>query len=310
MWCIYYKGMSNWDDLSIRERADLIGLYMDGGILDLPSMRKHYNSFAEGGDKSYSPSKSIKDYIKKTEAFRPNWYLDGNGIPTVGYGFTGEYYKNKYPDGMTKEQADEEFEKTISKFASLVKTHTPNYGSLSQNQKDALLSYMYNVGPGNYTAKSPKFQQALKDKDWNAVASHMDIGYNDKRNPGLRKRRDYERELFLSSDATQSLASSPFPNYYDQVKAASKLSLNPEEYSSAPIGMPSIYYAESSPYRNIDFSSPLPSFIPSTQETKINLIPRKGRRATAKHFVPEIPSNDEIIRDLFEALNNEYDVTL
>ena len=46
--------MSNWDDLSIRERANLIRMYMDGGILDLPSMRKHYNSFAKGGDKSYS----------------------------------------------------------------------------------------------------------------------------------------------------------------------------------------------------------------------------------------------------------------
>lgn len=42
--------MSNWDDLSIKEKADLIHLYMDGGVLDLPSMRKHYNSFAEGGD--------------------------------------------------------------------------------------------------------------------------------------------------------------------------------------------------------------------------------------------------------------------
>ena len=306
--------MGNWNDLSIKERADLIRLYMDEGILDLPSMRKHYNSFAKGGDKSYSPSKSIKDYIKKTEAFRSNWYKDGNGVPTVGYGFTGEYYKNKYPDGMTKEQADEEFEKIISRFASLVKVHTPNYDSLSQNQKDALLSYMYNVGPGNYTKKSPKFQQALKDKDWNAVASHMDIGYNDKKNPGLRKRRDYERELFLGNsqpyDTTQFSASSPFPNYYDQVKAAAKFSLNPDEYSSAPIGMPFIYYTESSPYKDIDFSTPLPAFTPSTQETKINLIPRKERRIAAKHDVSEIPSNDEIIRGLFEVLDNNYDVTL
>lgn len=304
--------MGNWNDLSIKERADLIHLYMDGGVLDLPSMRKHYNLFAEGGDKSYSPSKSIKDYIKKTEAFRANWYKDGNGVPTVGYGFTGEYYKSKYPNGMTEEQADEEFEKIISKFASLVKAHTPNYDSLSQNQKDALLSYMYNVGPGNYTTKSPKFQQALKDKDWDAVASNMDIGYNDKKNPGLRKRRNYERGLFLgntrSSDATQSSASPPFPNYYDQVKTASKFSLNPNEYSSAPIGMPSIYYAQSSPYKDLDFSAPLPAFVPSTQETKMSLIPR--RRVTAKNAISEIPSNDDIIKGLFEALDNKYGITL
>lgn len=46
--------MDNWSKLSIKDRAELINLYLDGGVLDLPSMRKHYNSFAEGGDKPYS----------------------------------------------------------------------------------------------------------------------------------------------------------------------------------------------------------------------------------------------------------------
>ena len=39
-------------------------------------------------------------------------------------------------------------------------------------------------------------QQALKDKNWDIVSENIDAGYNDKRNPGLRKRRDYERNLF------------------------------------------------------------------------------------------------------------------
>ena len=59
---IYYKGMSNWDDLSIKEKADLIHLYMDGGVLDLPSMRKHYNSFAEGGDTE--EDEGLEDSVK------------------------------------------------------------------------------------------------------------------------------------------------------------------------------------------------------------------------------------------------------
>ena len=41
--------MGNWNDLSIRERADLIRMYMDGGVMSIPQMRKHYNSFDKGG---------------------------------------------------------------------------------------------------------------------------------------------------------------------------------------------------------------------------------------------------------------------
>lgn len=63
MWYIYYKGMGNWNDLSIKERAELIHLYMDGGVLDLPSMRKHYNSFAEGG----STEKDRDIYIDESD---------------------------------------------------------------------------------------------------------------------------------------------------------------------------------------------------------------------------------------------------
>lgn len=54
--------MGNWNDLSIKEKADLIHLYMDEGVLDLPSMRKHYNSFAEGEDteEDEEPEDSVK----------------------------------------------------------------------------------------------------------------------------------------------------------------------------------------------------------------------------------------------------------
>lgn len=301
--------MGNWNDLSIRERADLIRMYMDGGVMSVSQMKEHYNSFDKGG---YKPSQSIKDYIKKTEAFRSNWYLDGNGVPTVGYGFTGKYYKEKYPDGMTKEQADKEFDRVLDKFAGMVKTHTPNYDSLSQNQKDALLSYMYNVGPENYTKKSPKFQQALRDKDWSAAAQHMDIGYNDKKNPGLRKRRDYERSLFLNSASSSSpYSSASFPNYYEETKNnVAQFSLDPAAYSTPKVGMPSLYYAQSSPYKNVDFSKPLPEF---NQIPELTRVPKasKRRKRIAEASAPQlIPSNEEIVRDLFTALENDYNITL
>ena len=144
----------------------------------------------------YIPSDSIKDYIKGTEAFRSNWYKDANGIDTVGYGFTGSKVKELYPNGMTKQQADNYFDGLVTRFARRMSQLTPNIDRLTQNQKDALFSYFYNIGEGTYSKKSPKMQKALQDMDWDAVVQNIDAGYNDKKNPGLKKRRDYERALF------------------------------------------------------------------------------------------------------------------
>ena len=149
--------------------------------------------FADGG---YIPSDSIKDYIKGSEAFRSNWYKDANGIDTVGYGFTGSKVKELYPNGMTKQQADDYFDGLVTRFARRMEELTPNIDRLTQNQKDALFSYFYNIGEGTYSRKSPKMQKALQDMDWDTVVQNIDAGYNDKKNPGLRKRRDYERALF------------------------------------------------------------------------------------------------------------------
>ena len=195
-----------WDDLNMGDKSRMIRLAVDSGITDLRTIRDVYNSYAEGGHlygpggvietTPYVPSDSIKNYIKSAEAFKKDWYKDGNGIDTVGYGFTGKKAKELYPNGMTRQQADEYFDTLTNKFAKRMAELTPNIDKLTQNQKDALFSYFYNIGEGTYSKKSPKMQQALRDEDWEAVMQNIDAGYNDKKNPGLRKRRDYERALF------------------------------------------------------------------------------------------------------------------
>ena len=143
----------------------------------------------------YEPSKEIIDYIKSTEGFRDKWYQDGKGIWTVGYGFTGSKVKKLFPNGMTREQADKYLTDSLNVRKQILERDTPNWDSLNQNQRDALLSYHYNIGEGNYR-NSPKMQKGLQEKDWDTVSKNIDAGYNDKKNPGLRKRRDYERNLF------------------------------------------------------------------------------------------------------------------
>lgn len=168
--------------------------FIPGKFNDLMSINRINDDTNNSSE--YIPSENIINYIKSTEGFRDKWYQDGKGIWTVGYGFTGSKVRKMFPNGMTREQADKYLADSLNIRKQILQRDTPNWDSLNQNQRDALLSYHYNIGESNYRNKSPKMQQALKDKNWDIVSENIDAGYNDKRNPGLRKRRDYERNLF------------------------------------------------------------------------------------------------------------------
>lgn len=174
---------------------------------------------------SYYPSLETVQYIKGKEAFRPNIYHDGKGIPTIGYGTTQSTKagKNAFKlygkTGMTEEQASSVFNETVREMLPNFISATPNFNRLNDNQRNALFSYYYNVGHGGYTRKSPKLQQALKDFNLDEVVNQMDFGYYDTKNSGLRKRRDEERALFnmksmggLSRDKDYGSKKKPYPN--------------------------------------------------------------------------------------------------
>ncbi len=149
---------------------------------------------------NWKPSEEILSYIMETESFRPKVYKDGNGIKTIGYGFIDPKIIKKYDrkgSSMSKKEAEDIFRnKLVPEFTRYLVDATENFHELNDKQKDALFSYIYNIGYGSYTRKSPGMHEALKNKDWESVAKNMDFGYNDKKNRGLRKRRNYERELF------------------------------------------------------------------------------------------------------------------
>lgn len=42
--------MNKWDKLSMQQKADLMKIYVKGGITNIGDIRKHYNSFRDGGD--------------------------------------------------------------------------------------------------------------------------------------------------------------------------------------------------------------------------------------------------------------------
>lgn len=100
-------------------------------------------------------NKKGKDLIKSFEAFRANPYLDSAGVPTIGYGFT------HYPNGekvtmqdmpLTKIQANFIFDQLVQKYESAVNSAVVS--NINQNQFNALVSFCYNVGIGNFKAST------------------------------------------------------------------------------------------------------------------------------------------------------------
>lgn len=70
--------------------------------------------------------------------------------------------------------------------------------SLNQNQFDALVSFVFNVGSGNFTSST--LLKKLNAGDYAGAADEFLkwVNANGKKLPGLVKRRSAERDLFLS----------------------------------------------------------------------------------------------------------------
>jgi lysozyme len=113
-------------------------------------------------------------------------------IPTIGYGNT------YYPDGkrvtlldkdITKQQAFDMFKEVANRFAKRVDTLVTS--NLNQNQFNALVSFAYNVGTGNFSSstllkKVNKNPDDLTIKDeflrWNKAGGKVLNGLTNRRN--------------------------------------------------------------------------------------------------------------------------------
>lgn len=130
--------------------------------------------------------------ITKFEGLSLKPYLCSAKIPTIGYGNT------YYPDGkrvtlldkeITKQQAFDMFKEVANRFAKRVDTLVTS--NLNQNQFNALVSFAYNVGTGNFASstllkKVNKNPNDLTIKDeflrWNKAGGKVINGLTNRRN--------------------------------------------------------------------------------------------------------------------------------
>ena len=185
----------------------------------------------------YYPGESVLNYILDTEHYEPKVYQKNSDKETIGFGFTDkniiEEYRNK---DMSKDEALNIFyNKYVPYYVEQLKTLTPNFDKLNVNQKDALFSLMYNIGPTKYSKKSPSLMRALREENWGGAANEMNHGETQKGfSKGLSKRRKYERDKFLSpvsyNDYVEHLPENlrnTDPSVYD-LEGAYKAGLKPE----------------------------------------------------------------------------------
>lgn len=132
------------------------------------------------------------DLIKKYEGCRLAAYKCPAGVWTIGYGTT------VYPSGQPVKKGDKctqaEAESLLDWY---VKTQIKLPDGLTNPQKEALRSLIYNIGQSAFDKSSLK--KAIIAKDWKAVYKNWDwITGGGAFLKGLAKRRAEELILFFS----------------------------------------------------------------------------------------------------------------
>lgn len=61
--------MDRWSKLSMRDKSDLIKMYVDNGIYDLNNIKEHYNKYEEGGTISKPSSKKVYNVFEDEKAY-------------------------------------------------------------------------------------------------------------------------------------------------------------------------------------------------------------------------------------------------
>lgn len=135
-----------------------------------------------------------RDLIESVEGIRLKAYLDGNGIPTIGFGSTGNV---KMGDVITAEQADARLAADLHQAEWAVNTFVKV--PLNQNQFDALSSFVYNIGSGNFSKST--MLKLLNDGKYEDAAKQFFVWVkvNGKFSQGLMNRRIKEEALFMEA---------------------------------------------------------------------------------------------------------------
>lgn len=135
-------------------------------------------------------SENMIAIIKKFEGLRLRAYKCPAGVYTIGYGHTENVLANSE---ISELMADQILRKDLKKFEQAIN----DLGlPLLQCEFDALVSFVFNVGIGNFNKSTLK--KLLSQKKFFYAAKEFDkwVFANGKKLSGLQNRRNKERKIF------------------------------------------------------------------------------------------------------------------
>jgi len=133
------------------------------------------------------------DLIKKYEGLRLNAYLDAVGVWTIGFGHT---LNVKSTDVISLDEAEYFLRQDVEFAEKEVNKHNLN---INQNQFDALVSFVFNLGVGNFV-RSTLLRKIKSNPNDPTIRKEFEkwIYAGGKVLIGLVRRRKDEAELYFS----------------------------------------------------------------------------------------------------------------
>ena len=133
--------------------------------------------------------------IKEFEGLRLKAYKCPGGVWTIGYGHTAGVKPGMV---ISKAQAEEYLKADLIAF----ERYLNGLGlALNQNQFDALVSFIYNVGTGNFSNSTLLRKVRANPQDNSIMDEFLRWVYSKGRVlPGLQRRRLAEMKLYFSND--------------------------------------------------------------------------------------------------------------
>lgn len=212
--------MRKWDDLSMREKAEMMRVAVSNGITTLPEIKQAYNEFAEGGAMP-----------EAQPAENDGWSMEGNLFGGGGYKPSERikqriaHYEGKAMTGATdplsgKWAKNNSFESEAKNFYNALPRDIREQVLSNPELADSLYSYSYNVGAGRF---KERVVPALRNY-YNGKGTVQDIensmwASGDSKLRGLQRRRAEERKGVrnaLIGDVPYLPSDTPsYPTIYD-----------------------------------------------------------------------------------------------
>lgn len=144
-------------------------------------------------------SNYAEEKIKEFEGLRLTAYKCAGGVLTIGWGHTRGVRQGMT---ITTDEAQKFFEEDIQAVEEQLKRE-PYYQSLGDSQRDALVSFIFNLGWGNFKGSTLR-KKLMRDVEDNTIpdefrrwvyATNPKTGKKEKL-PGLVKRREWEAQMY------------------------------------------------------------------------------------------------------------------